>query len=190
VPDQLVILIAGIRRGRGRRRDVAVVDAAPRRTRQRPRRTPLTTPRNSAIVARIQDGSLEMAEEFSERTVLLVRLIDRGFPALAVLFRWAGLAAIAYFASQSIGYLAGQQTDATISIVVDFLTKTGCGITVGASLMTGLLGIAYGTYERQLRYRKVEYLQGRVRELETLLDPNRSTSGLTPQGRTNPRDEY
>jgi hypothetical protein len=124
----------------------------------------------------------------SDRTIVLVKLIDRGFSALSAGFKWASLAWIAYCASEAIRHLAGQQTGATISIVLNFLTKTGSGVTTGVSLVTAVLATFYGLKERQLRYRKVEHLQGRVRELESKLDVNRTTSGLTPQGRTNPRD--
>jgi hypothetical protein len=47
---------------------------------------------------------------------------------------------------------------------------------------------AWGFVERRLRHRKVEQLQGRIKQLETMIDPDRSTSGLTPAGRTNPLD--
>jgi len=130
-----------------------------------------------------------MLDKPSDRTIVLVRLIDPGFSALATGFKWGALAWIGYCASDAVRYLAGQQTEATISIVLDFLTKTGSGTTTGVSLVTAVLATFYGLKERQLRSRKVEHLQGRVRELESKLDVNRTTSGLTPQGRTNPKDQ-
>jgi hypothetical protein len=50
-------------------------------------------------------------------------------------------------------------------------------------------GCAWAAVERALRHRKVEALQGRIRELETAIDPNRSSSGLTPKGKANPKDK-
>jgi hypothetical protein len=46
----------------------------------------------------------------------------------------------------------------------------------------------WATAERWLRHRKVEFMQGRIRDLELRIDPKRSTSGLTTKGRTNPKD--
>jgi hypothetical protein len=42
--------------------------------------------------------------------------------------------------------------------------------------------------EKWLRHRKVNFLQGRIKELEEKIDPGRSTSRLTTKGKTNPRD--
>ncbi len=129
-----------------------------------------------------------MSDDVSESALLKVRLIDRGFAALCLLIKCGTLVAIAYCAVQAIEALAGEKTDATISIALTFLTKTTGGSAAAMGIGTGILGVAYGLIERRLRYQKVEHLQGRVKELEVFLDPNRSSSGLTIQGRTNPRD--
>jgi hypothetical protein len=77
-------------------------------------------------------------------------------------------------------------------------TAFEAGITVGFSLLWdirfvvafSLAGFAslWAAGERWLRHRKVNFLQGRIKELELKVDPRRSTSGLTTKGRTNPRD--
>lgn len=126
--------------------------------------------------------------ETSERTIVLLRLIDKCAVVLTTAMKWGAYSYIAYVASQALGQLAGEKTEATVSLTLQFLTKTGPGAVVIVSLGAGLLGVAYGLLERRLRYQKVEHLQGRVRELELEFDPNRSSSLLTVQGRTNPRD--
>jgi hypothetical protein len=48
---------------------------------------------------------------------------------------------------------------------------------------------AWAGLERWLRHRKVESIQDRIRELELTIDPHRTSSGLTPKGKTNPKDK-
>lgn len=129
-----------------------------------------------------------MAEDFTEATLVKIRLIDRSFGAICLAVKYGSFVAVAYFFGQAIEALAGEKTDATISLAVTFLTKTTGGTAAAAGIGTGVLGVVYGLLERRLRYQKVEHLQGRVKELETFLDVNRSSSGLTIQGRTNPDD--
>lgn len=122
-----------------------------------------------------------------QRTAILLRLIDRGFSALTALIRWGALVWIASYAVQAVGYLAGHDT--LISVVVAYLTETDSGITITLSLSVGAGASLWAAGERKLRHNKVEYLQRRIIELETMIDPNRTTSGLTPEGRTSPHDE-
>lgn len=95
---------------------------------------------------------------------------------------WIALAYIGYLAIDS---LAGKTTVA--NIVLKYLTaeESDYGfpwILVGAFAIWAVL-------ERRLRKRKIESLQGHIRELEKRLDPNRTTSGLLPTGDTNPEDK-
>lgn len=48
--------------------------------------------------------------------------------------------------------------------------------------------IIWASSERIFRQRKTEELQGRIRGLEKRHDPQRESSNLTAQGRTNPQD--
>jgi hypothetical protein len=50
-------------------------------------------------------------------------------------------------------------------------------------------GIVYGQRERKLRQKKTAYLEGRIHKLEQVKDPGRSSSRLTSEGKTNPKDE-
>ncbi len=53
----------------------------------------------------------------------------------------------------------------------------------------GVSGVLYGRSQRALRLRKTEQLQARITDLETMIDPNRSSSGLQKTGETHPEDK-
>lgn len=112
------------------------------------------------------------------------RRSDTVAAVLVSLIQWAGLVTIAFFAYRSIECLAGQATfaDVGIEILADVNVSKALAWVFGAS------GALYGLRQRSLRKTTVERLQDRVRELETGIDPGRSSSGLTPRGNTNPED--
>ena len=63
---------------------------------------------------------------------------------------------------------------------------------LGRSLPWWLLTICtvlWAIIENALRRRKTEKLAGRIAKLESQLDPNRTSSGLTPSGDTHPDDD-
>jgi len=86
----------------------------------------------------------------------------------------------------ALGYviqpLAGRETG--VSLAISLLADLKFVLTI---TLAGIAA-AWAVVERSLRYRKTEYLQKRIRDLEMELDPARSSSGLTPEGKTNPRD--
>jgi hypothetical protein len=82
----------------------------------------------------------------------------------------------------SIDSIAGKTTAFTMALSVLWDVRLVFAFSIAG--LTSLWAVA----ERKLRQRKVAYMQGRVRELEQKIDPNRSTSGLTEKGRTHPRD--
>jgi len=85
---------------------------------------------------------------------------------------------------QALSDFAGQVTSVTLtaalSVIADVKLAVSLALAGGAAI--------WGLIERKLRHRKVEYLQARIRDLETARDPKRSSSGLTPKGQTHPRD--
>ena len=101
------------------------------------------------------------------------------------LTRWGGLTAIAYFAYRAIDSLAGEATTADIGL--GFLTSIK--VSTATSWATGLCGVAYGLLQRALRKNTIERLQSRITELESKVDPKRSSSKLTARGDTRPEDE-
>jgi hypothetical protein len=98
--------------------------------------------------------------------------------------RWAGIVIVAYVGFGALKAFAGQSTSVAISLILNALVDLKLQLAIA---LTGT-ACAWAAAERILRLRKVESMQGRIKELETRLDPNRSSSGLTPRGQTNPRD--
>jgi hypothetical protein len=112
---------------------------------------------------------------------------DYGYRITRVLAKFGTYSFCAYCIYQSIVALAGTSTDLAVSIWL--WLETSRGFTISASLTIAALAMIYGWGERSLRQRTVARLQKRLRELEKKIDPERSSSGLTPHGRTNPDDE-
>lgn len=123
----------------------------------------------------------EKIETLESRAAFLVT-IDEVFRTIRTTVRVAGWLAGAYILRDSLGALAGHSTQLALQ-----LSRLG---DLKFSLSIALAGstFAWAVVERKLRHRKVEYLQGRVRELEIAIDPNRTSSKLTASGKTNPRD--
>ena len=96
-------------------------------------------------------------------------------------FIWAlSAVAIVYFIVQGIGHLAGQETKADISLILSGIFNinkaTGYGVCV--------IAIAYGLFQRRLRQKNIQRESARVKHFEEKLDPERTSSNLTPKGRT------
>jgi len=86
----------------------------------------------------------------------------------------------------AIDSIAGKTTAFQAAITVGFSLLWDIRFVVAFSLAGATT--MWSATERWLRHRKVNYLQGRIKELELKIDPGRTTSGLTTKGRTNPRD--
>lgn len=94
-----------------------------------------------------------------------------------------GWVAAAFIGKDIVISIAGRET--ILSLYVSFLSD----IKVVASFaLAGFAGF-WALAERWLRHRKVEHLQGRIRELEVSIDPKRTSSQLTSKGKTNPKDK-
>lgn len=90
---------------------------------------------------------------------------------------------VVYLLPPVIEPLAGKNTLLALSVAV--LGDIKFAVSIG---LTGC-ATAWAVVERTLRHRKVEYLQGRIRDLETGIDPERTSSRLTTKGKTNPEDK-
>jgi hypothetical protein len=90
----------------------------------------------------------------------------------------------AYVGFGALREFAGQDTSVAISLILNALVdfKFVISITLAGA------ACAWAVAERALRHRKVEQMEGRLKMLETKIDPGRSSSGLTSRGETNPRD--
>jgi hypothetical protein len=91
---------------------------------------------------------------------------------------------IVYFVTHALEALAGKSTDANIFVSL----LANMEISVALAWGVGVAGVAYGRHQRGLRKTTIARLQGRIHDLETNIDPNRTSSRLTPQGDTNPED--
>jgi len=120
------------------------------------------------------------AQERLQRT----RILER-YALARTGFRIAGFLGIAYLARAAIGDLAGQETSVTVSTALSVVGN----LKVAISMTLAGSAAAWGFIERTLRHRKTEKLQNRIVELETAWDSRRSSSNLTPAGKTNPRDK-
>lgn len=93
-----------------------------------------------------------------------------------------------YFAYKIVEVLAGRATVASfaMSVAISVLGNDKV-FKIIASLITGG-SIIYGVSERRLRRRVTQRLTLRPGQLERLIDPKRTSSGLTPKGTTRPED--
>jgi hypothetical protein len=84
----------------------------------------------------------------------------------------------------AIDALAGQTTDVYVKAAL------GAFAELRVSVLLTLAGAAsvWALLERYLRHRIIVRLHTRIRDLETNIDPERSSSGLTTKGQTNPSD--
>jgi hypothetical protein len=96
---------------------------------------------------------------------------------------------IAYCTYLTVDSLAGKTTLANIvlSLLTDMKVSEGVAYAFGAFFGGG--GIAYGEVQRRLRRRVTRDQANRAALRERRIDPNRSSSNLTPSGDTNPEDE-
>jgi hypothetical protein len=79
---------------------------------------------------------------------------------------------------------AGQTTNANValSLITDLKIDRILPYVVAGG------GIAYGRQQRRLRQSNIKRLTERPQELERAIDPGRTSSGLAPDGTTNPGD--
>lgn len=91
---------------------------------------------------------------------------------------------LGYIFYSCIAELAGKTT------LAYFFINLFANITVQAALAVSVSGvsIAYGLWQRRLKKKTTELLHVRIKELESGIDVNRTSSGLTKQGETNPQD--
>jgi membrane protein YqaA with SNARE-associated domain len=96
----------------------------------------------------------------------------------------AAWVACAYIGFNAATAFAGQSTAVAISLILTALVDAKFALSIA---LAGA-ACAWAVAERLLRHRKVEQMQGRLKELEKKIDPGRSSSGLTTKGQTAPKD--
>jgi len=128
-------------------------------------------------------------EPAASRALVTLRLIDRLYQLSATVVKWGALIWIASYVAQSVEFLAGQRTDASFSFVFQLIKKTGsAGLGEFIWALIALIAVIYGVVQKRLRRRAIEHFSSHIRVLEMALDSKRSSSELTHDGRTNPRD--
>lgn len=114
-----------------------------------------------------------------------LRRVDQRHQTFRTMLRCGlGLGA-AYFASKGIEALAGSNTSLIIDTSMKFLANFTVILPAGIAAATS----AWAVGERKLRQKKTGYLQDRIKQLEAGKDPDRTSSGLTRTGETNPKDK-
>jgi hypothetical protein len=98
---------------------------------------------------------------------------------------WTAVVFIAWFFYRSVASLAGRYTFSQIGVgfLGDFKISEGIAYVFG----TG--GVVYGVRRRKLQGDNVERTAKRISDLEKRIDPKRSSSRLTPRGKTRPEDK-
>jgi hypothetical protein len=118
----------------------------------------------------------------------LFRLISRGIDGLVTLGRtgFVVLAVIVLgrYARDVLVAFAGKETAANLalSLIVNLQADRWFAYLVGG------LGVGYGAVERHLRRRNIRRLTAHTAELEKRLHAARTSSGLTPEGKTRRED--
>jgi hypothetical protein len=117
--------------------------------------------------------------------LLSYKKIDSVTTVVRETVKWAAIVLIVRYGYYAIVVLAGRSTFA--DIVVRFLANLKVSDGILYLLAGG--GICYGVGQRYLRRRHIKRVVPAKNRLERMLDPNRSSSGLTPKGTTQPGDE-
>jgi hypothetical protein len=114
---------------------------------------------------------------------------DTGLRLGLALIKYGTLCFCVWLLAPVMVAFAGKTTLASFgfSLLADLKANT-----VFSHLVMGILGLGgagYGLRERRQKRKEIKRLGNRVVQLEKRLDPNRSSSGLTIDGRSRPEDE-
>ena len=116
----------------------------------------------------------------------LIVLIDQVGRLLRMAIKYGCYGYIAWIIGQAVSDLAGKTT--VVDLLASFFISTARGNVVALSFVfTGFAG-AWGLAERKVRQMKVRELSDRIIVLEKMIDPERTSSGLTGYGLTHPKD--
>jgi hypothetical protein len=96
------------------------------------------------------------------------------------LIQWGGLVAIAYLMAPAAEKAAGNTT------IINFLADIDLGKWAGYAIATFCGG--GWAIERRMKKKQIERTTDRIKQLECLVDPDRSSSGLDRRGNP-PREE-
>lgn len=126
-------------------------------------------------------------EEWSPKNQIQIARVGLWLDVLKTvrhLVKWAAVTVVAVFAWLSIEALAGKTT--MLEAVFEY--TAGNKAAMIPPWLVAIVMLVWALKERALRRRETTQMQKHVRELEIRLDPDRTGSGLPPDGRTNPKD--
>lgn len=132
----------------------------------------------------------EMQSKIPPSMYVTLHFIDRAFTTLWLLIKsgfWLGVAYIGYLC---IKELAGQTTVA--NFILGYFSneqpESGSSYSIIWTIVAGGC-VVWAKFERWLRLRKVSSMSERIMHLETFIDRNRTSSGLTNAGETPMEEE-
>jgi hypothetical protein len=108
--------------------------------------------------------------------------IDQAYRTARTLIRAGAISFAFWCAYLAIDRVSGKTT--AVSVGLSVLWDFRFALVLSLAGITSIWAVA----ERWLRHRKAEVMQGRIKDLEKMIDARRTTSGLTPKGATHPRD--
>lgn len=116
---------------------------------------------------------------------LRTKKIDAVVSIAGTFIKYLALVTCVGFVYLMISSLSGKTTFATIGVSV----LGNLSVSHGIYIVLTAGSIIYGLGQRRLRRRVLGRLTSEKESLEKLLDPNRTSSGLTERGTTRPGDE-
>jgi hypothetical protein len=113
-------------------------------------------------------------------------IVTKTADVVRTLLRVGGTVGVFYLIYVTLTAFAGKTSSANLRFVAKVITSLRLDQVI--SYLAALVGLVYGLYERSLRRGYIEKFSGRIEELESRLDPGRSSSGLPSTGETRPDD--
>jgi len=124
-------------------------------------------------------------DAFVDRRPFNVAVVEEVGRTVRWLIAFGAAIAFFHYLTLIMSSLAGKTTTANVVLnmlgSLNFSSSLAWAGTVSA--------VAYGAGQKSLRKRTVNNLHAHIRELETRLDPNRTSSELATTGETNPKDQ-
>jgi hypothetical protein len=121
---------------------------------------------------------------FDARLAVQLQLLDILATVVQIGIPWGSVCFISYMGFLSVDALAGKTTLAQLGL--HFIGDVRINEAL-AWFLSGAFGV-YGLNERRLRRKNILRTASQIHELESRIDPNRTSSNLTPRGTTRRED--
>lgn len=113
-------------------------------------------------------------------------IVTKTADVVRTLIRVGGTVGVFYLIYLTLTAFAGKESSADLRFVAKVITSLRIDQVI--AYLAGITGLLYGLAERKLRSGYIEKFSGRIEELESRIDPERSSSGLPSTGKTKPSD--